>query len=224
MSLISSLSPLVAQDSNDQEGGIRFRTLGWNLSADDLFYSFKNQDTKVELTESSRSIFHAAGRAKQLTFYRIITGPDDKPMQEVAATVNIETAGPWPLLIFMKDPRSPKRFRVAAIADDLKTFPFPSTQFVNFTGVDMDAKLGDQVVKVAGGGLARIDPRIQAGKESDTRFTAISWNSPAGRRVLYSNNWVVKPNQRTIVFISSQDNRILVMRIRDNIAIYAPRN
>lgn len=218
--LLLSLNSLLAQTPSDE--GISFRTYGWSVSVDDLYYMVKDRDTKVIITDSSRSAFFKAEKVKQLVFYRLITGPNGKPAREVAATVNISAAGPWPLLIFMPDPKEPKRYRVAAIADDLKTFPFPTCEFVNFTEHALYAKYGDQQVHVAAGGIGRIDPQLKAGKEDETRFTTISMNTPEGRRVLYSNNWVACAKQRTLVFISFENERIQVSRLRDSIAIYTP--
>lgn len=217
---------LVSAQSPQDDVKVRFRTLGWRVAPDDLYYEFQGGDSKVTITESMRSVFHDVPRGTQkIVFYRLLPGPKDKPRREVAATVDIASAGPWPLLIFMANPEVPKNYRVAAIADDLKAFPFPSCRFVNLTAMDLYAKYGDQQLKIPAKGIERVDPHLQppVANESQTRYTTVSMNTPNGPRLLYSNNWVVRPTQRTLVFVFTHENLFQVMRISDGSALYAPR-
>ncbi|MDP3851844.1 MAG: hypothetical protein Q8Q59_15175 [Luteolibacter sp.] len=219
--LLLTLPSLLAQTPS-AEGGIRFRTFGWQLSADDLYYEVKGRDTRISVTDSARSVFNLAPKGRQIVFYRLVPGPDDKPLREQAATVDIAAAGPWPLLIFTNDPKAPKRYRVAAIADDLKVFPFPSCRFVNFSQVDLYARFGDQKIKLPAKGVERIDPHLKSATETETRYITVSMDTPEGPRLLYSNNWAVRPSHRTLVFIFPQDEQLQIMRIADDIALYAP--
>lgn len=222
VSLVLGLTPLWAQ-SPREASGIRFRTFGWNLATDDLYYESKGQDTKVAIAELARSGFYEVAKEhKQIVFYRLVPGPMDKPLREEAATVNISGAGPWPLLIFIPNPDAPKLYRVAAIADDLTTFPFPSCRFVNFTMVELYAKYGDQQVTLAAQGVARLDPHLKSTTENETRYASVSMNTAEGPQVLYGSNWAARPTQRTLVFIFGQDGRIQIMRVSDDRALYAP--
>lgn len=222
--LILCLTPVLAQTS-PEPGKVRFRTCGWRVAPDDLYYDLDGRDTKVSIVESGRSAFNDTPRdAKQIVFYRLVAGPAQaKPVREVAATVNIAAAGPWPLVIFMANPEEPKHYRVAAIADDLKTFPFPSCRFVNLTTVDLYARYGDQKVKVAVKGVERLDPNLKSTTEPETRYTTVSIITPQGPKMLYSNNWAVRPTQRTLVFVFAQDDRLQLMRLGDDLALYTPR-
>ena len=220
--LVLSWTPVWAQNP-PEAGKSSFRTLGWMVSLDDLYYDLNGRDTKFSITEAARSVFSEIPKdAKKLVFYRLVPGPKDKPVREEAASVDISAAGPWPLLIFMANPDDPKKFRVAAIADDLKAFPFPSCRFVNLTAVDLDANYGDQKVKISAKGIALIDIQTKSSKESDTRYTTVSMKTPEGPRLLYSNYWGVNPSQRTLVFIFSQDKLFQIMRVADHVSTYTP--
>ena len=206
-----------------EAGKSSFRTLGWMVSLDDLYYDLNGQDTKLSIIEAARSVFSETPKdVKKLVFYRLVPGPKDKPMREEAASVDISAAGPWPLLVFMANPEAPKHYRVAAIADDLKSFPFPSCRFVNLTPVEFDATYGDQKVKIPAKGIERIDTRTKSTDESDTCHATVSMKTPEGPRLLYSNYWVVNPSQRTLVFIFSQDKLFQIMRVADHSSLYAP--
>jgi hypothetical protein len=221
--LLLSLTPVLAQtETSPEKGGVRFRTFGWMTAPDDLHYDSKGRDTKVSVFDSARSGFHELSKVKQLVFYRLLPGPEGKRMQEEAATVDISAAGPWPLLIFRADPDSPKRYQVVAVADDLKAFPFPSCQFVNMTKVDVYANYGDLQIRVAAEGIEMVDPRLKYATETETRYVRIGMKTQEGPRLLYSNNWVVRPTERTLVFVLPLNGRLQVMRITDDMALYVP--
>ena len=218
---VFSLMPALAQ--SPPEVKVRFRTLGWMVAPDDLYYKVKGGDAKVSIIDAARSVFYDAPTDKKnLVFYRLVPGPDGKNVREPAAEVDISSAGPMPLLIFMGNPDDPKNYRVAAIADDLKAFPFPCCRFVNFTPVELFAKYGDQKVKVAAKGIELIDPRLKSMTEPETRYTSVSMMTEEGPRLLYSNNWVAHPTQRTLVFVFALDGQFHIMRIADSLSLHLP--
>ena len=203
---------------------MRFRTIGWQLSMDDLYYDLKQHDANVYVTELARSNFYDAPKEKEIVFYRLVPGTDDKTKKtrEVAATVDISNAGHVVLLLFMADPASPKRYRVTALPDDPKSFPFPSCRFINLTGVNLRATYGDEKIEVKAKGMNLAYPKLKAGEEDDTRYTSVSMDTPEGPQMLYGNNWVARPGRRTLVFIFPQDERMCVMRVSDDISIFLP--
>ncbi len=215
--LLTSLSNLCAQ-AQPEEHKVRFRTIGWQVSFDDLYYEIKGHDANVFVTESSRSIFYDAPKEKQFVFYRLVPGTDDpsKKTREVAATVDISNAGHVPLLLFIVDPAAPKHYRVTAFPDDPKSFPFPSCRFINLTGVDLHATYGEEKFEVKGRGLAMVYPKLKDNAESDAQYTTVSMDSPHGPQLLYCNNWVMCSKQRTLVFIFPQEDRMNVLRVSDD--------
>jgi len=221
---LTSLPNLSAQ-APSEEHKVRFRTIGWMVSTEDLYYECKHKDAKISVIDAARSLFYDAPAEKQFTFYRLITGPDDKKVRQVVATVDITEAGKWPLLLFVTDPSAPDRYRVTAIADDTKTFPFPSARFINLTNVELNIAYGKQKFKLPAKEIRLIDPELKA--ESDTRFAIVSADTADGPALLYSNNWVVRRNYRTLVFIFPSDDKMRVMRIQDDSDFYytpQPRN
>jgi len=215
--LLAGLSHLSAQ-APPEEHKVQFRTLGWQISTDDLYYDLKHHDTSMAVDDCRRSIFYDAPLPTDgpIVFYRFVTGPDNKKAREIVATVDISSAGPKPLLLFMADPKVPKHYRVTAIDDDPKTFPFPSCRFVNLTGVKLHGTYGDQKFDIKGHDIQLIEPHLKSKGKPETRYTSVIRDLPEGPQLLYGNNWVVYPTNRTLVFIFTQDDNMEVMRVGDD--------
>ena len=182
------------------------QALGWQVAPDDLYYAFKGKDIKIEVIESTRSDFQLHAKGESIIFYRLMPGPEGKMVREEACTVNISAAGPWPLIVFMKTNESPKRYRAVAISDDLKTFPIPSCRFINLTPIEIYAKHGEQGLTVPAKGVELINSQLKSKVEPQAIYTTIHAMIGNAPLMLYSNNWVMRPTQRTLVFIFPQDD------------------
>jgi hypothetical protein len=217
---LTSLASALAQVPTD-EGLVHFRTLGWQVAPNDLYFESKGKDIKLSVIESARSVFQLHAKAQSIVFYRLIPGPEGKLVREEACTANISAAGPWPLIVFMKSDESPKRYRTFAISDDLKKFPIPSCRFINLTTVDIYAKHGEQRLKVPVKGIEKMDSKLTSAIEPEAIYTTLHAMIGNAPQMLYSNNWVMRPTQRTLVFIFPQDGSLQVMRIVDDLGQYA---
>lgn len=216
--LAISFSRLHGQSSAD-DGLIHFRTFGWGVAPSDLYYESKGKDVRLAVYESARSPFNEHRKSETIVFYRLVPGPEGKLVREEAAMARISASGPWPLLIFMKSTDSPKRYRVVAISDDLKTFPIPSVRFVNLTPIELYVKYGEKAFSIPGKGMETLD--LEAAEKPETRFTTVQAIINGDVRMLYSNNWAVRSIQRTLVFIFPQEGELGVMRIVDDVNQYA---
>ena len=195
---------------------VHFRTFGFQVAPDDLYYECKGVDVKVVVIDSARSVFIDQATTNSIVFYRLVPGPDGKPVHEDAAVADITDAGPWPLLVFMKNANDPEHYKITVIADDFKSFPFPACRFVNLASMDIDAAYGGQSVKIKAGSIKLINPQLKSAGQTETRYTTLSKSTPQGPYLLYSNNWVVRPTQRTLVFIAPQGDGLQVTRIIDD--------
>ena len=212
--LISYITVLAQVPTDD--GQVHFRTFGWQVAPSDLYFESKGNDIKLSVIDSARSVFQDHAKTGSIVFYRLVPGPEGKMMHEEAAVVNIAAAGPWPLLVFMKAGNDPKGYKAVAITDDLKTFPFPSCRFINLTPIELYAKLNDQVITVPAKGLESLDPHLKSAIEPEVRYATIHAMTANGPLMVYSNNWMMRPTQRTLVFIFQQDAALQVMRVVDD--------
>ncbi len=197
-------------------GKIHFSTVGWKVAPDDLYYESEGKAVKIAIYDSSRSAAKALAKVPTMTFFRWVTDAEGKQVREEVATVDIKAAGPRPLLVFMPAPESPKRYRVVAVADDLNAFPLPSCRFINLTAADLYIKFGDQELKLTPKTVAVLDPNLKNPTTPEARYTMVYVMVEQGPQRVYSNNWAVRPTERTLVFMFPEDNTLKVMRIVDS--------
>jgi hypothetical protein len=202
--------------------GVRFRTFGWKLPAQELFYDSGGKDVPVEILDATRSRFYKLTGPKTVAFYRIVTDAEGKKTRQTVVTVDVAGAGLWPLLVFVPDKNGgPEAVRVVAIADDLESFPAPQFRFVNFTPVQLGLTLGSERVVLSPGALHALDPGLKSNETPATRYFVVSIATEEGPKMLYANNWVVRSNQRTLVLIFAEDNALQVRRIVEDVNQYA---
>ncbi len=202
------------------DGRLHFRTLGWRVSADDLFVQRAGKPVPVAVTDTARSPFYAHERTERIVFYRLVPGPENKPVPRAVAEAEVSAAGDWPLLVFLAAPEdSPLPYRVVALSDDLRSFPAPSSRFINLTPVPLVVSFGEQRFPLAPRAVHQIDPGLRAEGSAETRYTAIGMEQPQPR-LLYGNNWVVRPSQRTLVIIFAHNGAMQVNRIVDDVSAY----
>jgi len=218
--LILSVTPLFSKGTKPDKT-VHFRTFGATAAPHDLFYNFKGADTKVAVIESARSVFLDHENKGPITFYRLVPNPEGKFEREEVASASIEGAGASPLLIFTKTADSPKHYQIRVIADDLKAFPFPFCRFINLCPIAIDVLYGGESLKIPPQAIEMIDPRLKT-DEPETRYTTLTTPTQNGPVLLYSNNWVVRPNQRSMVVISEEGEGVKVTRIVDDKGQYAP--
>lgn len=220
--LFVGFATFCAAQQSPQPDGIRFRTFGWQVSADGLMCEIGGKEIPLEVLDASRSRFYDYSGPTKIVVYRIAPGPDGKNVRQTVATADISAAGPWPLLVFMKDKaKGPDAIRIVPLADDLDAFPAPRFRFVNFTPVPLGLVLGQERVVVQPNQLHSLDPALRSDGAPETRYFVVSIATEEGPKLLYANNWVVRPSQRTLVFIFAEDNALQVRRIVDNVLQYA---
>jgi len=68
--------------------------------------------------------------------------------------------------------------------------------------------------------MAMIYPHLNPNGGPQGLLATLSMDTPQGPQLLYRNNWVARPNYRTLVFIFPQDKRPRVMRISEDNIIF----
>ena len=202
--------------------GLRFRTFGWQTQPKALLYDQAGKDVPVEVLDSVRSRFYNQSGSKKLVLYRLITNAEGKKVRQPVVTVDLAEAGVWPLLVFIPDKAAgPDGFRVIPVAADLKSFPAPQFHFVNFTSVPLGLALGADRLVLQPGAVHAMDPALKSGEAATTRYFMVSIATEEGPKMMYANNWVVRPSQRTLVLIFAEDQALQVRRVVDDVNQYA---
>ena len=196
--------------------GYQFRTFGWGVRMDDLYFARDGEDVKVKIYDGLRSPFLEFTEAETILFYRMEVDDEGVVIRTPVLTVPVAEAGKWPLLIFTPDEDVEGGLRCKAIADDLESFPQGSFRFINLTAVKLGIAMGDEMMVM--------EPRemktmvVEAGDDPNeaTRFIRLVAETKSGPVRIYSNNWVVKPTQRTLVLIHVHRDQLGVRRVRDS--------
>jgi hypothetical protein len=199
----------------------QFRTLGWEVSLKDLYYEYKGKDVKIAVVHSARSPFYALDAGDTISFYELITAADKPPIRKVVAVADISAAKPWPLIVFRRGGQPGDMFKVSALADDPKSFPFNTCRFINLTEADLYAKYGDEQIKIPARGVESASMKLAATDQAKIRNTMLVALTGDGPLLVYSNNWVVSHNSRVLVFINPAPNGIRVSRIADSAEQYS---
>ncbi len=220
--LISGISlSLFAQSESP---GPRFRTFGWGLRLDDLFYSFEGKDTPVRVYDGVRSPFLPLPAALEgpLVFYRMTIDEEGMVLRAPVVEVVVHDKGAWPLILFFpSDEEEEKTYECLVLADDLESHPAPSIRFINLTAVPLGIQVGEALAVVSPRNITLMDPEVskEDGK-TVTRFTSLYVKTEEGPEKVYSNNWAVRPTQRTLVLIHVQNDRLGVRRVLDDESQY----
>lgn len=218
--LLGMNSTLFAQATPDRDK-LHFRTLGWEVAPDDLFYSMGGKDVNVKIFEGGRSGFQEYPKREEISFYRIVKKEDDTEEHVIVAKGNLTGRGPTPLLIMTKSKEDPDKFDMTVIADDLTAFPERTCRFVNFTPIDVGITLGKEAATIPAGDSRLVDTKMEEG--DSTRYVTVYVKINYEKLMLSYNNWVFRPGQRVMVFISvDEEGQPRVIRLVDAVGPLKP--
>ncbi len=213
--------PARAQAPAD-DGQLQFRTLGWGVVADDLFYDLGGKNVPLVVKDAARSAFYSHPRTERLVFFRLVPGPEQKPVRQTVAEAEVGAAGEWPLLIFLQNEAGAALpYRVVALSDDLRSFPPSACRFINLTPVELRVVVGEDKFSLSPRAMHQINLGLDPAAPPQMRYAAIGLFNEQGARRLYGNNWAFRPNQRTLVVIFPQDGGMQLNRIVDDVRSYA---
>jgi hypothetical protein len=177
----------------------RFRLYGWDESITDLHYNLKGTDVAMVIYQDARSIFYDYSGPEMLTLYRLKTDKDGNVVREPAAQANLATGGSWPLIVVSNYPAKPGTYQTFVLKDDLNSFPPGSYAFTNFTASIVGGMLGTEPFTLAPGDNKLVDGKP---KDSGTTLAALFYKLSGDKKeALYTNNWAIRPQTRTRVFV-----------------------
>jgi hypothetical protein len=215
--LFLDVQPSLFAQASSGHGGVQFRTLGFEVSPDDLFYSLDGKDTALRIFDSVRSGFHPYPKGGEIRFYRIILKEDGTRERVVVARGDLTDRGPTPLLLLTKNKMEPDKLDITVIPDDLTAFPEQTCRFVNFTQAEIGVTVGAEESTVIPGGIRLVDTHL--GEDENTRFVSTFVTISDDKLMLSYNNWVFRPGQRVMVLISvSENGKPRVVRLIDAVA------
>lgn len=217
--LVLSLTSAPFAQAAPGRNTLHFRTMGWGIAPDDLFYSMRGKDVSLQIVESGRSAFQAYSKRKEISFYRIVKKEDGTEERVIVAKGDLTGSGPTPLLIMTKSKAAPDQLSMTVIADDLTAFPERTCRFVNFTPLDIAVTVGRKAATIPRGGIQLVDTDL--GKNGNTSYVTVFGMANGKKRMLSYNNWVFRPGQRVMVFISvDEKGQPRVIRLVDAVGSF----
>jgi hypothetical protein len=190
-----------------------FRTLGLGGSEEPLYYSLKNKDVPVTITEDARSPFYELPEQEVLQFYKMTVVEGGSTVRTTVAEVNLTGAGALPLVIFSHDDVNPKLLCATVLADDLASFPIGSYRVINLSASSLRCIMAGSPNLV---GPKEIKPlAFKPAPNSNSLFCQVF---AAGPVPIYANSWALKPSARVLVVVAplgQQQASLSVRRIVD---------
>lgn len=204
-----------------KRGGVHFRTLGWGVAPNDVFYSLDGRDVGVKIFDSARSGFQVAPKQGNISFYRIVKKENGEMERIIIAQADLSGTGPTPLLFVRKNEANPEKLDIKVIPDDLNAFPEQTCRFVNFTPIEIGVTMGPETSVIPPGGIRLMNTELE--EDDLTRYVTVFVKVKYEKLMLSYNNWVFRPGQRVMVFISvDKEGQPRVVRLVDAVASLAP--
>ncbi|MFZ4778388.1 MAG: hypothetical protein ACOYM3_23710 [Terrimicrobiaceae bacterium] len=208
-----------AQSPGQQTYKFKFRLISWDSVISDLeFLSGSGKPTPVRILPNGRSSFYEYEGPGPVSFGRMKTGPDGKPVFEEAATVPIKEFGERTLLMFTDKTGSPGSYNVVGLDDSDASLPPGAYRFCNLTSLSLALICGDTTGTVTPRGFLTV--RAKTTDSGEVMPLEIRAKTKAGFQRVYSNRWPYGATTRTLVFVylAPETNLFELKRIHEDAA------
>lgn len=175
-----------------------FRTLGLGVSGEALFYSLDGQDVPVTVTADARSGFFLCPPVESVEFYKKVARADGTEQRVPVARAVLAPGGSLPLLVFLPARKGEMELAVEVLDDSLSEFPAGSFRVLNRTEANMGIIIGPAKSEIP----ALMSKVLSGPGGGSTVFFQGYLLSPAGGRLIFSNNWAFNERLRTLVVIA----------------------
>jgi len=175
-----------------------FRTLGWNYSATDLWYSSEaGQDAKIEMPQSFRSPEYAYVGDSMITFYRLRTLPDGGVVRDPVCYFEVNQQVKQWLFLFVANPDNGE-VRVFGMDDSLSGFPYGSSRYFNLTDQTLGIVYGSQKFKLEPKTSETVSPEVDSDTNVQLQILAIRNDE---LQDIYNCQWPQDARVRYLIFI-----------------------
>lgn len=178
---------------------------------DEVFHG--EDEEKVGLRLPTRNFSPAAkyDGTNPITFYNRKTNDEGELEYFPVAAVTVKQEWKNALLVFFPTSRqvattTGRRFQVLAVDGELASFRGGGRHFVNVSGKDVSATIGEQKLLIRSGGSVTFAPRIVS--DAIERVPVqIHFRQDDQWRLLSSTRWSLDSRQRTLIFIFEDPRR-----------------
>lgn len=175
---------------------MQFRTLAGDATPQGLHYEYNKKDVAIDVQKDIRSLPYPYSGESPLVFYRIVNQPDGKVMHEPVVSVDLSSAGKFPLLIFFNDATKPGKLRLVTMKEDAVSYPGTTCRFANFSQTPLQIGFGVQKFILPPGNIVDQKP---TNSTVMLAVTAVSQNSSTP---LLTHNMLCEPQERYLIVAS----------------------
>ena len=114
-------------------------------------------------------------------------------------TADLTGKGQWPAVVVSAKARAATTVQLTVVADDLISFPPNSYRFVNRSRYHCSCLLGGHTLELAPGEITLV-PAPPADPAHHAVMAQVRGGMP--KRLIYTSNWALQADLRTMVFIN----------------------
>ncbi len=206
-----------------------FRTLGLQIEASELYYSLNGKDVPIQIRRSARSQFYElkpsslsreTDKGEFLVFYLLRKNEDGKEVRVPVAKADVANAGNWALIAFHKAAKDDDtRLIASALSDDVSRFPAPDIRFFNLTNETLLLNFDESKSAIPANQSTTMKPSLNS-DSAEIKPVYIGIKTQKNIELVYSNNWVVRPNIRTLVLIFPLNGTFHFERVVEDVGAY----
>ena len=186
------------------DGHVSFRTLSAQGELQDIFYSSSKKSLPITVNPDVRSPYYDyTGPLAGLAFFRLVAGPDGKPVPQPVGQVDLTALGKRPLLLFMPNPGKPGTYLVRGFSDTSADVPPGGYRFINLTVRQIGIVLGDKKVVIPPDGDAIMVNEASGGR-AVTQVLVYGLIGDVAKAV-YSSIWSYNVKFRHVIIVAPSD-------------------
>lgn len=192
-----------------------FRTLGADCAPEGLNVLSGSNAVPVSIQQGMRSMPQNYSGASPMVLFRLVTGKDGKPTQMPVATIDLSSAGKYPLIVFFKGTKGTELPVVQILHEDAKSFPPGTFRIANYSTNSLIASLPGGSVQVLPSSV-----KDYVGKNGGIFPVGISEISSLGNNLIFNSNIGVLPASRTMFLVipsTSPGGHVQIQRHTDGV-------
>lgn len=187
----SDIQPVLVQN--------KFRIYSMDANVEDLNYLLDGQDVPVSIVNQQMSPFYRTPKTRVIEISRTAKQADGSMKRIVVDKVDVSNSGTIPLLIATKVPNGTGAIKLSVIKEDLEVFPLGSFMVINRQPNPLELQLNGVPSSIGPLCISVLKPAA----EKDRRTVMFQLYKLGGqmKQLLFSNNWAISNDRRTMVII-----------------------
>ncbi len=181
---------------------IRFQTLSWQDSINDLYYFDAGNPVSLFIPNGAPGAKLSYSGPPVMGFYKQRTGPEGEVLYDRIASVNLSPGQRQCLLLFIPvsgESGEKQPYRILPLTDTNRDFGPNAFNIYNLTRSTMAIRLGEEQFRISPGGNHVVQPAELGTKNVDVQMAANAQDT--NWTLIYQSRWATPGKRRAWVFI-----------------------